>query len=826
LKAFLVLCVLAAFAPRPLMGQEPPGGTANPLALLKDEVSAVLEEAGLRLTAAQEQAIVLMMEDRRRAAEELFGQTMDFRAGPTEGQQVDRARDAIQWMSGEFLVRLEDYLTPEQRVVWRRFEDEAVESGGAAEPGAASPDRPQQTQYVRINNNRFTAEDADVGGRGGGDTEVIQRGGSGEFHGNAQFLIKDESLNARNPFAHNKPPYQERQTNFDFSGPVVPGRLTLGISGSHGRSENVDTIHATTPQGLFDLGIVHPTINRSIGSQGTYQLAEAHSLRFDVRYGLSDRENQGSGGFNLPERASNSTGRDWSMELSQFSTMSARAIYETRFRVNSGHGETLPVSEGVQLNVLDAFGSGGGQNRSENAERTYQFSNLYSRLGERLTLKTGIDGVYRTNRSLSEGGFGGAYTFSSLEAFMAGTPLNYRVTRGDPSLEASQREAALFMQSDLRLTPRLMLMFGARYDLQTNLSDRNNLAPRLSIAYAVGPASVIRAGAGIFYDRLELDYVQTQMRQDGTRQYEIVIDNPSYPDPFQAGTLRSTLPSVRVTDPDLATPYSTNASIAFERTFLTNLLFSADYNFSRRVKSYRSRNLNAPLPDCTALIPSGAPRSEQAAMAQQCRPDPTRGNIVNLESTGNGLSHSVRLSYRHRFSIFNVQASYTRNWSYDDGQPSNIESQPTDSYNLRADWSRTPGARHNFNSTVNARLPLGVFLTGTVTKQADTAYTITTGGDDNWDSVLRDRPPGVERFSETGPGSFRVDLNISKAFFLSGPSSTGSTRTNVNFFANMSNAFNNTNLGRPSGVLTSPNFGRSTNASDPREIEAGLRFQF
>jgi hypothetical protein len=180
---------------------------------------------------------------------------------------------------------------------------------------------------------------------------------------------------------------------------------------------------------------------------------------------------------------------------------------------------------------------------------------------------------------------------------------------------------------------------------------------------------------------------------------------------------------------------------------------------------------------------------------------------------------------RHRFSIFNVSANYSRNWSYDDGQPNNLTNQPTDNYNLKADWSRTPGARHSFGSTVNARLPLGVFMTASVSKTAATSWTITTGRDDNRDGFVNDRPPGLGRFTETGPGSFSLDLNISKAFFLTSATS-GGTRSNVNVFANMSNATNNTNFGRPSGVIGSPNFGKPTSASGPREIEAGVLFQF
>jgi hypothetical protein len=42
----------------------------------------------------------------------------------------------------------------------------------------------------------------------------------------------------------------------------------------------------------------------------------------------------------------------------------------------------------------------------------------------------------------------------------------------------------------------------------------------------------------------------------------------------------------------------------------------------------------------------------------------------------------------------------------------------------------------------------------------------------------------------------------------------------------MTDAFNHPNYAAPSGIMTSPNFGKSTSAGDPREIDAGLRFQF
>jgi hypothetical protein len=285
------------------------------------------------------------------------------------------------------------------------------------------------------------------------------------------------------------------------------------------------------------------------------------------------------------------------------------------------------------------------------------------------------------------------------------------------------------------------------------------------------------------------------------------VDRASYPDPFQAGTIRNTLPSVQVLDPNLDVPSVGIVQASFERTFFRTLLVSASYEHNRD-RRLRFRNLNAPLP------------------GQTVRPDPTRGNMLNVESSGRAIGNTLRLGYRHRFSIFNISATYSGSRSWDDVGPGN-PSLPANNYDLAAEWGRIPSPVHQFTSSVNTRLPLGIFLTGVVRANSGRAYTITTGRDDNNDTQVNDRPPGAMRFGERGPAFLRNDFNISKAFFLGGaPAGGGVSRANVNVFVNMTNAFNRTNLGQPSGVMTSPNFGRSTSAENPREIEAGLRFQF
>lgn len=824
------------------------GSSTNPLAALSQELKDVLAEAGVPFSDEQERAIALMMEERRRATEELFGNLLDFSAGPTQRQEADRLASAIEWMRGEFLRSLNAFLTPEQAEVW--IEHMSTSAGWAEAAGRASS-RTAQTQFVRINNNAFTAEDANYSGgsgggggfggggfggggggafRGGGGgnrgggaggTEVIQRGGAGAWHGNGQFLLKDDALNARNAFAGNKPPYQERRLNVDVSGPSIPGRLTSAIGYNQTEAKNVTTVNATLPEGPFALGITRPNTFRNLMMRNTVQLADAHSLNVFGRIARETSLDQGIGGFTLPERASDSLRNQGNVGLRQFSTLSSRSIFESRLQLNSNGGETVPHTHGVRINVLDAFSSGGAQNRTEDDNRNVEFGTLYTRMGDRVTLKTGFDGNQRHERSFSESNFGGTFTFSSLQAYMTGTPLTYRVTRGTPEVETRQLEVAAFVQTDVTINPQLTLLFGARYEAQQNLQDYNNLAPRVGFAYAPGPATVIRGGGGIFYSRLQSGMVERQRRFDGTRQFEIVIDNPSYPDPFAAGTVRTTLQSVRVTDPHLVAPYFAVGMISLERTFLSNLLFTATYDWQREYHKLRTRNINAPFDARADVLRACSPETPDAFCI---KPDPTRGNVITLESTGNDIKHTLRLSVRKRFSIFNGTLNYSAQHVRGDVQ-GGAGTLASDAYDLRADWGRSPQPTHTINGNLNASLPLGVFVSGAMSFHSGRFYTITTGRDDNRDSNVDDRPVGVMPNSERGPKYLNFDFNISKAFFLGGGGSATSGM-NINVFANMTNAFNHVHYGTPSGVMTSPNFRRITSATDPREIEIGLRFQF
>jgi hypothetical protein len=838
LKVTAVLVTSIFLFASSLFAQDTTPAAENPLAVLKAEVEQVLAGAAVPFTGAQDSSITLMMEDRRQASEELFGDLMNFSAGPTQGQDADRLRSAIEWMRNEFLSRLENYLTDEQRSVWNRHLEarEALAVEVRQQQQAQPQQQQQQTQYVRLNSNDFSADEPSYR-MGNRRTEVFQRGGAGAFHGNFQFLLKDESLNAsRRSYNRGrriptvKPSYQERQTNFSISGPLVPGRLTWSFIGSQNEAENVETINATLATGLpFSSEVVRPTTDRSFATAGTYQLAESHSVSFNLSYAPYSKKNQGIGGFILPERAWTTRGRTSDLELKQFSSLSAQSTYETRFKIRNGHVDTIPATDAVQIEVPEAFGGGGSQNLSTIDERTYEFANLYTRVSGNRALRAGVSGIYRKNLNFSEENFDGRFIFSSLSDFNAARPFQYRVARGEPLLETGQLEMSFFVQEDWKVTPSLTLYPGLRYEWQTNIRDGNNVGPRLAFAYALGQATVIRGGGGVFFSRLPIDIVEGQRRFDGRRQYEIIIDRPSFPDPFQTGTVRTFVPSLRVTDPALAVPYVSAGRISIERTFLTTLFLSASYEHTHEARRLRFRNLNAPYDSTAPVNPIPRSCTRDQAPGTCVRPDPTKADVINLESTRAALHHMGRLSYRQRFSIFTVSANYLLQKMYSAGgpQPGVGGSIPSDNYNHRGDWSvDRVFQRHVLATTVNAQLPLGLFLTGTMSANSGQRYNITTGRDDNQDGYLTDRPAGVGRNTGEPRGVMTVDFNISKAFFFEAAGTAGATRKNANVFANITNAFNRANFNSPSGVMTSPNFGLSTSAMDPRLIEIGMRFQF
>jgi len=697
--------------------------------------------------------------------------------------------------------------------------------------GGRMPNRDEILE-IRINDNAFTSEQSN---QGRGRTEIRTRGGSGRFNGDAEIRFQDESLDARNAFASFRPPYQTRDFTANVSGPLIRNRLTATLGVSSDSSEEGDTLQAITPNGLINAAIARPNVERGFTVRATNQINENHAFNFSYSYGRERSELNGVGGFGLLEQASTEKARNSNFQIQEVAILSPRISHEARFRINTETDSSVPVSSGVHIVVPDAFEGGGSTDLESSTDREIEFGNLMMFTGRNVSIKTGFDGTYRHEKSDSRENFNGTFTFGDLADFVAGRPIQYSVNQGDPLLDVNQFEAAAFVQTDFRVSSRMTMGLGVRYEAQTNISDRNNLDPRFGFAYHFGGSTVLRGGSGIFHERFGIFELQDLLRFDGQRQRSLIIRNPSYPDPFLAGQSSIRVPSsIRVASPELTTPYTWHTETSLETKTPFGLVLTGSYRFIRGIHLYRGRNLNAPRDITSSIARSCRPGQSEAECV---RPDPSRGNIVQIESSGLASNHQFEVGFQQRLRFVNIRGNYSSQRSY-----SNVSGDsfglPADNYDMSSEWGPTD-PRHDLNANVNLRLPWKIDADMNFNWNSGEPYGVITGRDDNKDTNTSDRPVGTPRNSRFGPSFFEVDLNFSKTFTLI-PEVSGDSNSplagggyfgrrsgvRMTITAEAENVLNKVNYDRISGVLTSPFFGLPTRARDGRQISLSARFNF
>src|SRR5262249_18595773 len=119
-------------------------------------------------------------------------------------------------------------------------------------------------------------------------------------------------------------------------------------------------------------------------------------------------------------------------------------------------------------------------------------------------------------------------------------------------------------------------------------------------------------------------------------------------------------------------------------------------------------------------------------------------------------------------------------------------------------------------------LPWRMILGATAQLASGVPFNITTGRDDNHDTVANDRPPGVGRNTGKGPGLANVDVRLSKRFGLR----PGERLPDAEVYVDAFNVFNHVNFRNFIGTLSSPFFGRANAADLPRHLQLGVRFRF
>lgn len=428
--------------------------------------------------------------------------------------------------------------------------------------------------------------------------------------------------------------------------------------------------------------------------------------------------------------------------------------------------------------------------------------------------------------------------------------LGLRYEYNSPAYDADDRFTQFDLGSARLVEPGTTHLGRAGY-----AADRNNLAPRIGVAWNPRESSVVRASYGVYHE------VNILEANSG------LYFNPPYfdlklffPSPFSLPSLDNPFPgqgftlpaSVNALQPDFRTGYAQQWNAGLEHALPGRVVLRASYIGSKGSKLLRRRNLNQP-----------APGEGEVDLR---RPTPGFSNIVLFESGAASTYHSGVLTLERRFSgNVGFRAAYTWAKSIDDVSAflssSGDQAFPQNSHDFRAERGLSNfDQRHRLVLSLQYATPSRHWLLGgwrtyaiatfaggrplTPQLAVDNSNTGNTGGIFGSDrphalSDPRSAAPSPERFFDparfampapymfgnsgrnvlTGPGTSSVDLALVRSLRLS-------ESTTVELRAEAFNLANTTNFDLPERTYGVPTFGRILSAGQARQIQLGLRFTF
>ena len=392
-----------------------------------------------------------------------------------------------------------------------------------------------QIREIRFRMNPYAAESHETSFM---SIDIFTKPGLDNWHGAFNFAFRDESLNARNPFAQVLGPEQFRRFGTSVDGPLWRNHTSMALSVEGASSFDSRTIVAALPDGPFNDLVRRPSRTLNLSARVEHALTKTHTLRSEYQRNAGRQHNLGVGDFDLPERAYSNDRVEHILRVSDSGVIAKRLVNEVRFQTTWQQTDSHSSSNLPAITVLNAFNRGGAQIESSRRVREIELADNVDFAFEKHSMRAGIlleAASYRSNE-LRNGG--GTFVFASLDDFRNNRPTTFSRRSGDPRVEFSQYQLGSYWQDDVRLHKSLSLSFGVRHEFQTNLEDRNNFAPRFGVTWSPfkDGKTTFRAGAGIFYDWFAAETFEQTLRVDGRRQTDLVVRNPCFPDPLSCGT--------------------------------------------------------------------------------------------------------------------------------------------------------------------------------------------------------------------------------------------------------------------------------------------------
>ncbi|HEY6230523.1 MAG TPA: TonB-dependent receptor [Pyrinomonadaceae bacterium] len=277
---------------------------------------------------------------------------------------------------------------------------------------------------------------------------------------------------------------------------------------------------------------------------------------------------------------------------------------------------------------------------------------------------------------------------------------NFNQGLGVLGLNMKTTDLDFFLQDDWRVTPRLTLNLGVRYEYQRNpeainanpllpqtrntVNDRNNIGPRIGFAYDMngdGKTS-IRGGWGVYYGRVINSTVYNALVNTGVgidraqRQVTLAATAaaaPVYPNLLSTGALVT--PAVQFFSPKFQLPQIHQWDFIFEREIARNTVVSASYlgSFGNSLPNFVDTNLSPPTATGTFIAVGGPYDGQQwrIPLFLGARPVSAFAQMTEIRSDVFSKYHALVLQANRRLTDgLQFQTSYTLSRAYDNGQSS------------------------------------------------------------------------------------------------------------------------------------------------------------